>query len=108
VIARCAAWRELSVDEIAAEPGELPRSRVRARVVAEGIGSEPPAGLCRARHAAVEASIAASRLRWLGAERVATELASLQELIDRTGGPRERQAMDYVRAHVAARAGSAQ
>ncbi len=103
VIEQANAWREVVVTEITPTAGELPRSRVRARVVASGTGTRQPLGLCRARHAAVEASILASRLRWLGAEHVWAELARLQELIDKTAGPRERAAMDYVRRHVAER-----
>jgi hypothetical protein len=97
-------WREVVVTEIAPAEGELPRSRVRARVVARGRGTAQPLGLCRARHAAVEASILASRLRWLGAEHVGVELDRLQGLVDKTGGTRERAAMDYVRRYVGERA----
>ena len=61
-----------------------PRSRVRARIVAAGAGARQPLGLCRARHAAVEASILASRLKSLGAEHVCAELMRLQELVDKT------------------------
>jgi uncharacterized protein len=105
VIEEASAWREVVVTEIAPSEDGLPRWRVRARVVATGSGhsTSTPPGLCRARHAAVEASILASRLRWLGAERVGAELARLQELVDKTAGPRERAAMDYVRRYVAQR-----
>ena len=103
VIEEASAWREVVVTEIEPTADELPRSRVRTRVVAAGTGSGEPPGLCRARHAAVEASIVASRLKWLGRERVWSELARLQELIDKTAGPRERAAMDYVRRYVAER-----
>ena len=102
VIEAANAWREIVVTEIVPDAG-LPRSMVRARVVASGTGERQPLGLCRARHAAVEASILASRLKWLGAEHVRTELDRLQELVDKTAGPRERAAMDYVRQHVAQR-----
>jgi uncharacterized protein len=102
VIAGANAWREVVVEDIAPDPGELPRSRVRARVIATGSGREA-LGLCRARHAAVEASILASRLRLLGSDHVSGEIARLQELVDKTAGPRERAAMDYVRSYVAAR-----
>ena len=94
------AWREVVVTEITPESQ---RSEVRARVVASGTGTRPPLGLCRARHAAVEASILASRLRWLGADHVVAELGRLQELVDKTAGPCERAAMDYVRRYVAER-----
>ena len=89
--------------------GGRDRDRARARASCPARGCAPawsppapaprqPLGLCRARHAAVEASILASRLKWLGAEHVRAELARLQELVDKTAGPRERAAMDYVRA----------
>jgi hypothetical protein len=100
VIEDVLSWREVVVTEITPES---PRSRVRARVVASGTGKREPLGLCRARHAAVEASILASRLRWLGAEHVSAEFARLQELVDKTAGSREREAMDYVRRYVAER-----
>jgi uncharacterized protein len=103
VIDQASYWREVVVTEIAPSDDELPRSRVRARVVAEGTGTTQPAGLCRARHAAVEASILASRLKWLGSEHVQAELDRLQKLVDKTAGPRERAAMDYVRRYVAER-----
>jgi uncharacterized protein len=101
VIESCSAWRELIVTEITAAGERLPRSQVTARVVASGSGTQPPMGICRARHAAVEASIVASRLRWLGAERVGAELDRLQVLVDKTAGPREREAMAFVRTYVA-------
>jgi hypothetical protein len=104
VIEAANSWREVVVTEITPSAGELPRSEVRARVLASGTGTRQPLGLCRARHAAVEASILASRLRWLGAEQVRTELARLEPLVDKTAGRNERAAMDYVRRYVADRA----
>jgi hypothetical protein len=105
VIEQAIAWREVVVTEIAPSEDALPRSRVRAQVVATGTGTSAavPPGLCRARHAAVEASIVASRMRWLGGERVDAELTRLQELVDKTAGPRERAAMAYVQRYVAER-----
>jgi uncharacterized protein len=103
VIEEANAWREVVVSEIAPAGGESPRSMVRVRVVAAGTGTQQPLGFCRARHAAVEASILASRLRWLGAEHVRAELDRLQELVDKTAGPRERAAFTYVRRYVGER-----
>jgi uncharacterized protein len=103
VIDDVSAWREVVVTEIAPTGDGIARSRVRTQVVGGGTGAQAPLGLCRARHAAVEASIAASRLRWLGPRRVGVELDRLQELVDKTAGPRERAAMDYVRRYVAER-----
>jgi uncharacterized protein len=103
VIEDASSWREVVVTDIT--PGEdgMARSRVHTRVVATGTGTRQPLGLCRARHAAVEASIFASRLSWLGGDRVWAELARLQELVDKTAGPRERAAMAYVRRYVTER-----
>lgn len=103
VIEEANSWREVVVTEITPSGDGTARSQVRARVVASDTGTRPPLGLCRARHAALEASIFASRLKWLGADRVRTELDRLQELVDKTAGPRERAAMDYVRRYVAER-----
>jgi uncharacterized protein len=103
VIEEASSWREVVVTEITPAGDGTERSQVRARVVAIGTGTQPPMGLCRARHAAVEASIFASRLKWLGGDRVSAELARLQELVDKTAGPRERAAMAYVRRYVAER-----
>lgn len=103
VIEDVTSWREVVVSEIAPSGDGTARSRVRARVVGGGTGTREALGLCRARHAAVEASILASRLRWLGGERVQADLVGLQELVDKTGGRRERAAMEYVRQYVAGR-----
>jgi uncharacterized protein len=103
VIEDANSWREVVVVDITPSADQLPRSTVRARVVASGTGQRQPLGLCRTRHAVVEASIVASRLRWLGEDRVLAELERLQELIDKTAGPRERAAMAYVRRYVAER-----
>jgi hypothetical protein len=91
VLEAACSWRELRVEAI--EDGE--RARVVAQVVARGSGREF-LGFNRASHAALEASILASRVRWLGDVR--EELDRLQVLVDKTGGPREREAMDYVRS----------
>jgi hypothetical protein len=103
VIVEASSWYEVVVTEITPTEDGLARARVQARVVATGTGTRQPQGLCRARHAALEASIFASRLKWLGGERVWAELARLQELVDKTAGPREREAMEYVRRYVAER-----
>ena len=103
VIDGVAGWREVRVLDISPTADELPRFQVRARVLGSGIGSQPPAGLCRARHAAVEASILASRVRFLGAGQVAAELDRLAEIVVKTGGPREHAALELVRDHLAGR-----
>jgi uncharacterized protein len=83
------SWREVRVEAI--EEGE--RARVETRVVGRGSTREF-IGFNRASHAVLEASILASRIHLLGD--VGEELGRLQVLVDKTGGPREREAMDYV------------
>jgi hypothetical protein len=102
VLADACSWREVTVDAID-ESG--PRARVTARVVGRGVGREF-VGFNRARHAVLEASIIASRARWLPATQIRAELERLQVLVDKTAGPREREAMELVRRHVSAAVGN--
>jgi uncharacterized protein len=92
------SWREVRVEAI--DDGS-PRARVSTRVVDGGAGREF-LGLNRARHAVLEASILASRARMLAASDIRAELRRLQVLVDKTAGPREREAMAYVTRHVRA------
>jgi hypothetical protein len=86
------SWREVRVEAI---DDSAQRARVSTVVVGGGTGREF-LGLNRARHAVLEASILASRARMLPAEDIRAELRRLQVLVDKTGGPREREAMEYV------------
>src|SRR5919198_370346 len=95
------SWREVRVEAI--EDGSQ-RARVSTVVVDGGSGREF-LGLNRARHAVLEASILASRARLLAAEDIRAELRRLQVLVDKTAGPREREAMAYVMDHVRAAVG---
>jgi uncharacterized protein len=101
VLADACSWREVTVDAIDASG---PRARVTTHVAGRGTGREF-LGFNRARHAVLEASILASRARWLPAGEIRAELDRLQALVDKTAGPREREAMDLVRRHVRAAAG---
>jgi hypothetical protein len=98
VLADACSWREVRVEAIDAS-GQ--RARVTTRVVGRGTGREF-VGFSRACHAVLEASIIASRARWLPAEEIRTELERLQVLVDKTAGPREHEAMELVRRHVRA------
>ena len=53
----------------------------------------------------LEASILASRARLLAADDIRAELRRLQPLVDKTAGPREREAMAYVTDHLRAAVG---
>jgi hypothetical protein len=98
VLADACSWREVTVEAIDASG---PRARVTAQVVAGGSGREF-VGFNRASSAVLEASIIASRSRWLPAEEIRTEMERLQVLVDKTAGPREQAAMELVRRHVRA------
>ncbi|MDA0159974.1 DUF447 family protein [Solirubrobacter ginsenosidimutans] len=96
VLADACSWREVRLEEI--DDGEV-RARVRTTVVGGGVAREF-LGFNRASYAVLEASILASRVRLLDMEHIRTELHRLQVLVDKTGGPREREAMAYVRAAI--------
>jgi hypothetical protein len=96
VLADACSWREVRVDTID-EDG--PRARVTTRVVERGRGREF-VGFNRAAAAVLEASILASRRRWLPAEEVRSGLEQLQVVVDKTAGPREREAMELVRGRI--------
>jgi hypothetical protein len=98
VIEDACSWREVRVEAI---DDSSPRARVSTLVVDGGAGREF-LGLNRARHAVLEASILASRARMLPASEIHAELRRLQVLVDKTAGPREREAMEYVTRHLQA------
>jgi hypothetical protein len=89
-------WQEFVVES--ADTSQE-RARFRARVVAAGRGRDF-AGLNRAKHAVLEAAILATRLHLLGRDRVLEEIARLRPLVDKTAGPQEEEAFDFVRAYV--------
>lgn len=102
ILAAACHWREVAVVEVsvpAPRPSGGGRADVTTRVVTSAVG-RPFTGLCRAKHAVVEASILASRVRRLSRGEVLQELDRLDPLVDKTGGPAEREAMAYIRAHV--------
>jgi uncharacterized protein len=96
VLADACSWREVRVEAI---EDDEPRARVSTVVVGGGSGREF-LGFNRASHAVLEASILASRAHLLDAEEIRSELGRLQVLVDKTAGPREREAMAYVTRRV--------
>lgn len=59
------------------------------------------AGLCRAKHAVVEAAILATRLHLLPRGDIELALSRLLPLVEKTGGAREREAFDLLTNHIA-------
>jgi|SRR5436190_3785737 len=92
------SWREVRVEAI---DDSADRARVSTVVVGRGTGREF-LGLNRARHAVLEASILASRAGRIEVDDIRAELRRLQVLVDKTAGPRERDAMQYVTRHLRA------
>src|SRR6266536_2866267 len=97
VLEAACSWREVEVRSLDATP---PRARVVTRVVHRGVRREF-LGFNRARHAVLEAAILATRIHLLPPEQIRDDFARLQVIVDKTAGPREREAMalltDYVR-----------
>ncbi|PWU23361.1 MAG: DUF447 domain-containing protein [Candidatus Rokuibacteriota bacterium] len=97
VLADCCTWRELAVGSIDATP---PRSRIVTSVVHRGARREF-VGFNRACHAVLETAIYATRLHILPRAFVESELARLQIIVDKTAGPREREAMTILAGFIA-------
>mgnify|MGYP001547412543 FL=1 len=91
------SWRELEVRSIDDTP---PRSRIETRVVYHGTQREF-LGFNRARNAVLEAAILSTRTHLLPPDEIRADFRRLQIIVDKTSGPREREAMalltDYVR-----------
>jgi hypothetical protein len=98
VLAGCCSWRELEVQSIDSTP---PRSRIEARVVHRGTRREF-IGFNRARHAVLETAIYATRLHLLPRPFIETELARLQDIVNKTAGPHELEAMELLTTHIRA------
>jgi hypothetical protein len=99
VLEAACSWRELEVLTIDATP---PRSRIEARVVHRGLKREF-VGFNRAKHAVLEAAILATRTHLLPPQQIREEFARLQVLVDKTAGPREREAMEMLTRYVESR-----
>lgn len=77
------------------------RPRFLTRVVAEGTHA-PFTGMNRAKSAVLELAILTSRLNMLPREKIESELAYLSIAIEKTAGPDERQAWDWLMERVSA------
>jgi hypothetical protein len=102
VLEAACSWRELEVASLDATP---PRSRIEMRVRHRGVRREF-IGFNRARHAVLEAAILATRVHLLPAAQIRDELARLQVLVDKTAGPREREAWALVATYVDSKLGA--
>jgi hypothetical protein len=102
VLDEACSWREIEVRE--AQTSE-PRARFACAVVHRGVRREF-LGFNRARNAVLEAAILATRTRYLPIEEILAEFRRLQVPVDKTAGPREREAMALLTDHVRREAAS--
>ncbi|MEN9725892.1 MAG: hypothetical protein RL434_258 [Pseudomonadota bacterium] len=95
-LAECLAHWELKVVTTHEDP-ERPRFLCE-RVL--GATHEAFTGFNRAQAAVVELAILVSRLDWLAPAQVRAERSYLQHAVDKTGGPREREAWHWLTSAV--------
>jgi hypothetical protein len=102
VLEAACSWRELRVRE---KETDQPRARFVCDVVHRGVRREF-VGYNRARGAVLEATILATRTRFLPIQEILADYERLQVIVDKTAGPPEREAMalltDFVRSEAAA------
>jgi uncharacterized protein len=96
VLDAACSWREVEVRSIDATP---PRARIETAVVHHGTRREF-IGFNRARHAVLEVAILATRLHLIPRHEIDRELSRLQTIVDKTAGPREREAMTLLTEYV--------
>jgi hypothetical protein len=97
VLDQALAHAELAVAHVT---DDATRPRFLCRVVHQETHA-PFRGFNRAQAAVVEAAILVSRLHMLPAEKIEREIAYLQIAIDKTAGPRERQAWEWLMQRIA-------
>jgi len=86
------SYQELEVETLDDDPV---RPRFRCRVVHEA-SAAPFRGFNRAQAAVIEGAILVSRLDRLAAEKIASEMAYLTIAIEKTAGPREKEAWGWL------------
>ncbi len=96
ILLTSARYYEFSVTEF---DDREERATIRAEAVASGRIGEL-FGLNRAKHAVVEAAILATRLAFLHPQAIRDDLARLAPLVEKTGGPVERDAFDLLRTFI--------
>lgn len=98
VLVQALAHAELTVERVTDDPQ---RPRFLCRVVHEEIHG-PFHGFNRAQAAVVEAAILVSRLHMLPVDKIDRELGYLQIAIDKTAGPNEREAWEWLMQRITA------
>lgn len=96
VLSAACRWYEF---EVAACDDSHERTELQARVVHCG-RLRDFFGFNRAKHAVLEGAILATRLHLLSPQEVRSEFARLRVIVDKTAGPREREAFALLEHHV--------
>ncbi len=81
------------------------RTHIEAEVIASGVLRDF-LGFNRAKHAVLEAAILATRTAFLPADEIRAELRRLKPLVEKTGGPAEHRAFEFLTAFVERALGS--
>ncbi len=89
----CHRWFAVRVESISEDS---PRIDVRCRVIESRV-VRPFFGFNRAKHAVIEAAILATRTEFLPPEEIQDQIERLQPLIDKTAGPVEIDAFEFLR-----------
>jgi len=97
----CCRWFAVEVVAWSDDPvtGEQPRPIATCKIVHRG-EQRPMFGLCRAKHAVVEAAIVATRIDLLGRDEVKRQMSTLGVLVQKTGGLAEKRAWQKLEAFV--------
>jgi hypothetical protein len=95
VLASACRWYEFEID---ACDDSRERTEMRARVVHCG-RLRDFWGFNRAKHAVLEAAILATRLHLVPAGKAAEEFERLRTIVEKTAGPREREAFELLERH---------
>jgi uncharacterized protein len=96
VLADACRWYEFQVSSL---DDRSERTTIACRVIAKG-RIRDFFGFNRAKHAVVEASILATRIGFLPPEQIIDEFRRLAVLIDKTAGPQERRAFQFLDHYV--------
>ena len=96
VLAYACRWYELQVSSL---DDLSERTTIACRVIAKG-RIRDFFGFNRAKHAVVEASILATRIDFLPPEQIIDEFRRMAVLIDKTAGPQERRAFQFLDHYV--------
>ena len=97
VLEEACTWHELEVVDVG---GDERRARIHCRVVGEG-RLRDFLGFNRGKNAVIEAAILATRLHLHRETDVRSALRRYDDLVRRTGGKQEREAMQYIQDYIA-------